>query len=496
MKIVVCGGGTAGWLAAYIIARSQPGMHKITVIESSSIDIIGAGEGSTGILFDIVSGNVFGDPVSFDTINDFMEKTDATRKIGIRHINWNKEKSSYFAPIDGSFEGIRYPDIGLNHVLSTFGNEKAYLASHIGQCFENGYFPSGGHAFHFDGRKIGPYFKNILERNINVSFIDDVIEDVVVSSAGNIEKIVLKNNKDVYGDFFIDCTGFARVLSKKLGVGWESYKENLPVDSAIPFILDYKFDGTEKIEPLTRAQALSSGWMWNIPLKTRMGCGYVYSSEFISDDEAILEVSKIVGKTVEPLKMIKFDSGRVGQTWKNNCLSLGLAAGFSEPLEATSIQLTIYQTLVFCYEILESTVEKTATEKNINFYNKAINRVYDDYKDFLVLHYQGGRDDSEFWRYIKTGATQTPFVKEILEHSKTKIPSRAQYGEKLGATPELFNWVLSGLGKITPEVAREELEKHGLIERASVSYNYFKDYYTVEDSVLPNLDKLHIYPTR
>ena len=114
----------------------------------------------------------------------------------------------------------------------------------------------------------------------------------------------------------------------------------------------------------------------------------------------------------------------------------------------------------------------------------------------MVLHYQGGRDDSEFWRYIKTGATQTPFVKEILEHSKTKIPSRAQYGEKLGATPELFNWVLSGLGKITPEVAREELEKHGLIERASVSYNYFKDYYTVEDSVLPNLDKLHIYPTR
>jgi len=151
---------------------------------------------------------------------------------------------------------------------------------------------------------------------------------------------------------------------------------------------------------------------------------------------------------------------------------------------------------VFCYEILESTVEKTATEKNIDFYNKAINRVYDDYRDFLVLHYQGGRDDSEFWRYIKTGATQTPFVKYILEHSKTRIPSRGHYGDKLGATPELFNWILSGLGKISPKVAREELEKYGLTQRAAYAYDHFKDYYIVEDSVLPNLDKLYIYPTR
>jgi tryptophan halogenase len=496
MNIVVCGGGTAGWLGAYIISRAQPGLHKITVVESSSIDIIGAGEGSTGILFDVVSGNVFGDPVSFDTINTFMEKTDATRKIGIRHINWNKEKGSYFAPIDGSAESAKYPDINLNHVLSTIGNDKAYLASHMGQCFENGYFPSGGHAFHFDGRKIGPYFRELLERNPNVSFIDANIEDVVVSSAGNIEKIVLDKGREVSGDFFIDCTGFAKVLSSKLGVGWKSYKENLPVDRAIPFILDYKFDGTEEIEPLTRAQALSSGWMWNIPLKTRMGCGYVYSSEFLSDEQAVEEVSRVVGKQVEPLKYIKFDSGRVEQTWKNNCLSLGLAAGFSEPLEATSIQLTIYQSLVFCYEVLEKTIEKTATDKNIEFYNKAINQVYDDYRDFISLHYQGGRDDSEFWRYIKTGKTKTSFVDDIIEHSKLRIPSRAQYGEKLGATPELYNWILSGLGKISPETAREELNKYGLTQRAAYVYEDFKNYYVVDPEVLPKLDKLNFYPTR
>lgn len=472
MNIVVCGGGTAGWLAAYIIQESQPHVHKVHVIESSTVGIIGAGEGSTGILWDIVRGTFFG---RSNSIDDFMARTDATPKLGIRHTNWAKTYNSYFAPLDGSPTRSFSPDVTFNHVLSEYGNEKVYLSSYIGQHFEKNKMPSGGFGFHFDAHKVGKYFKELLEADNLVTSTDALIVDVNVDSSGNIESVTLDNGDVVEGDFFIDCTGFARVLMKKLGVGWHSYKQYLPVDRAMPFILPYtKEQKNEGVEPVTIAHALSSGWMWNIPLQTRIGAGYVYCSDFISEDEAQREVELLLGREIEPIRHIKFDSGRSDVLWKNNCLATGLAGAFSEPLEATSIHSTIMQLLVFCLEYLTPNKQTTLDDSSINGYNRVITRLYDDYCDFINLHYQGGKDTSEFWKEMQKDERKTEFVKEVIAHSKNRIPSSLQYSGQWGSSSHLWNWILAGLHLIKPETAKEELDTFGKDRAAALAYKHFQ----------------------
>jgi tryptophan halogenase len=476
MNIVICGGGTAGWLSAFIIANSQPYKHRITVIESSSIGIVGAGEASSGLLYDLLSGNLFQNdrlserkPFNFD-IEDFMEKVHGTPKYALKHVNWAKEKGSYLAPIFGPETTKRTPDILFNYVISEYGLDKAYLSSHLGHSYELNRMPNeSGHGFQFDAFKVGEYMKNYMQKNSNMIHIDSKIEDVKLSPSGNIEQLILSNGETVDGDFFIDCTGFSRILAKKLDIGWTSYKDVLPVDRAMPFLMKYDMKSKEKIEPITTAQALSSGWMWNTPLKHRKGCGYVYSSEFLTEDQAQYEVEKVLGTSIEPIKHLKFESGRLNLSWKNNCIVAGLANSFIEPLEATSIHATIMQIFTFCQEYLTEDVASTATESNISRYNKNVSEMYDYYKDFIVFHYQGGRDDSEFWKHIKEDKLTTPVVQEYIDRSKSRIPGTLHFMDYWGVDG-LWKWTLAGLGFITPEQAKKELEMFR-------SYEYAKEYY-------------------
>jgi hypothetical protein len=476
MNIVVCGGGTAGWLAAYIISKIQPDAHKITVVESSSIGIIGAGEGSTGLLYDVVIGHFWGENSSID---DFLMKTDSTIKMGIKHVNWTKEKDSfYFAPLDASNTIGTAPDILLNYVVSKYGNNKAYLSSHIGQSYERKRMPTGGHGFHFDAFKVGKYFKDKLMLTKKVECIDSTIKNVDIGTNGSIRSILLENNETVYGDFFIDCTGFSRVLMNKLEVPWKSYSKNLPANRAMPFIIDYDPYSKEVIEPLTTATALSSGWMWDIPLTTRKGCGYVYNSEFLSEEDAQLEVETYLNTKIKPIKHIKFDAGRLENLWIKNCLATGLAGAFNEPLEATSIHSTILQLIVFAKEYLDVNIERTCSNVNIKKYNELMTNTYDNYRDFLVLHYLGGRNDSDFWKYIKTGETLTPFVEETIEKCKYQVPTYIHYNNSTwGSSSHLWNWILCGLGYITPDNARDTLKLHGADSVAKSTYKQFSGYY-------------------
>jgi len=472
MKIVVCGGGTAGWLAAYIISKSQPGIHDITVIESSSIGIIGAGEGSTGILYDLLSGAYFDSGVD---INDFMDRTDATRKMGIRHVNWTGDGTSYFAPLDGSPTSSNSPDALFHYVLHKYGKDKMHLASPIGQAFEMQQLLPYGGAFHFDGHKVGAFFKEVCEKD-GVKHIDSKIKDVELLEDGSIKSVLIEDGVRVSGDFFIDCTGFARVLMSKLDVGWKSYAKHLPVNRAMPFILQYE-DGKE-VEPVTTATALSSGWMWNIPLSTRIGAGYVYNSDLISDEEAKAEIENFVGKEIEPIKFINFTSGRSEELWNKNCLAVGLSAAFSEPLEATSIHSTIMQLLVFTGDYLSDSLEATNTETNKKIYNRQLTRMYDDFCDFLVAHYKGGRSDTDFWKYVGSDETNTSFVEETLEKCKTRPPSLLHYSDHIGAFSQGWSWVLAGLGKITPELSKKELDTFSLYDKASRYYSKFSSEFT------------------
>jgi len=457
MKIAVVGGGTAGWIAALFLIRAQPGVHEVTVVESSKIGIIGAGEGSTGLLWDLLQNRWFDTKIN---IKDFVESVDGTIKLGIKHKNWTGDGSSYFAPLDGSRTSQQNPDTDFLQIFSRYGVEKMHVASEIGRHFEAHRFPEDYCALHFDGHKVGQYIKNSLKEE-NLKIIDAVVSDIaLLESNGAVDFITLDNGEKLKADLYIDSTGFSRLFSKKLNVGWTSYKESLPVNRAMPFLVKYKED--EIPEPLTTAHAMSSGWMWDIPLQTRRGCGYVYDKNCISDDDAQKEIEAYLGHEITPIKFIDFEAGRSDVLWEKNCIFLGLSAAFAEPLEATSIHTTIVQMLVLSFEFLNSTPETTFSKASTSRYNQRMAKMYDDIKDFLSAHYQGGRADSEFWLRFSEKNMITNFAKEVLEKSKTKIPGIFQFDYYFGSIgAPLWNWVLAGIGKITPEQATKELELYG-----------------------------------
>ena len=457
MKIIIAGAGTAGWIAAYYITKANPGEHSITVIESSKIGIIGAGEGSTGSMLDLLTGKFF--PYSID-IDEFLQKTDGTHKLGIYHQNWNGDGEGYFAPIDASPTWAEYDDYIFKYAYSTLGKDKMHVASPIGQQYESK--SPENFALHFDGHKVGEYFKEkCLEDGVEV--IDAVIEDATVGKNGDIKSVKLDSGDELTAEFFIDCTGFKRILMNKLNVDWVSYKDYLPVDSAMPFLVDYE-EG-EEIPLYTKATALSAGWMWTIPLQSRKGSGYVFDSTQITREQAQQEVEEYLGKKIKPIKFINFDSGRNEVLWKNNVLSLGLSAAFVEPLEATSIHSTITQ-LYFFNEFLTQKKSSTVTSSNLESYNKKITRLYDLNFDFISYHYQCKRNDSDFWKNIKKNKCVTPNAKIYLDRSKHKIPSILETDGLYGSpTAALWNWISAGLGIITQEQANEELVR---------SHNYKK----------------------
>lgn len=482
MNIVICGGGTAGWLSAFIISRSNPYQHNITVVESSKIGIIGAGEASSGLIIDILSGHFFYNNKKLMSNNadieidilDFIDKTDGVPKYAIKHINWAKNKGSYFAPITASETIKNSPDHLFNYVISEYGLDKAYLSTAIGQSYESNKFPiKRDLGLHFDAFKVGKYIKDYLVKYHSVKFVDSIIKDVKIESNGNISGVRLEDDSILEGDFFVDCTGMQRILANKLEIKWHSYKDYLPVDRAMPFLIQYKED--EKIKPVTEAEALSSGWMWRTPLSSRKGCGYVYSSSFISEDEAQAEAEKIMGHPIVPIKHLKFESGRLKEVWKNNCLITGLASSFIEPLEATSIHATIAQVYSFCLEHLTSKIETTVTEANIENYNNNIIKMYENLLDFTVLHYQGKRDDSDFWRYIKNENLVTPTVKNYIEKAKSKIPTSLFAPQEQWGANDLWKWSLAGLNLIDPELAKEELLQFDMYDYAKSHYEHFKE---------------------
>jgi len=463
MKIVIVGGGTAGWLAALMISKVHP-YHELTMIESSKIGIIGAGEGSTGYLTSIISGKIYDFGCN---LMEFLKDTGATLKYGIKHKGWTPDiTKSYFGPLGGTpsdsdsihdyyFSYVNATDPNKLHLSSSLG----YKAEHNLSDFSLKTFDFSGHDFalHFDAHAVGKYFKKVTTKSKQVEQIDNVVQDIVLNEQGFVDKLILEDNTEVSGDFFIDASGFSRVIMNKLNNKWVSYKENLPVNTAMPFILKHE---QEKIEPWTTAWAQSSGWMWQIPTQDRIGCGYVYCDEFITADEAHKEIETILGKQIEPIRTLKFDTGRLDKAWVKNCLAIGLSSAFAEPLEATSIPTTLVQLWQFIFDNLEDNLEKTVADYKINCYNRQTAQLYDELKDFLNIHYMGGRSDSKFWRYINTGATQTDFVKEIINICKHKQPNSRYMKNYFGSAGwGLWCYILAGTGHITPLHSKLEIEK-------------------------------------
>jgi tryptophan halogenase len=421
IKVVIVGGGTAGWLTAAIYGQiTYLNDYDITVIESSKIPIIGAGEGSTGSLPMIIKDELW--PKGWVSELDFLRKSKATLKLGIHYKNWDGNNSSFYSTITSSAFIRAMVDANLFASILKYGRgDRASIASWLmenGISTYNKQYKLGipvqvAHGYHFDGVEVGKYFKNISQR-YGVKCIDSEVIDTTFDENEFLKSIKLSNGQVVDGDLFFDCSGFSRVLMSKTKNKWISYKDNLPNNSALTFS-DTINSRTVKFETLS--ETMNSGWMWKIPLQQRHGCGYVRCDDFQNYDKSVEEIEKKLGYSIEPIKDIKFEAGKLEKTWYNNIVAIGLSSNFLEPLQATNIHISILslQTFIGCFS---KTKEDIYSECVRNKYNTYMTKLIEDYRDLVQMHYMAGRNDTPYWKTIKNELKITDKNKEYLEISK------------------------------------------------------------------------------
>jgi 2-polyprenyl-6-methoxyphenol hydroxylase-like FAD-dependent oxidoreductase len=446
-RIVIVGGGTAGWLAAMLltdVAARKGHATSVTVIESSKIGVIGVGEGSTAVFRQMLKH--FG----LDEM-EFLRETGATIKYGIRHRDWRLIGHQYDGPIDDPSLVAGGADLDTYAVAAGRRVGEAHLFQHLLDrqrapfALRDGRMVPGGpfhHAYHFDQALVGAWLRR-KARGITV--IDDQVTGVETGEGG-ITALRMESGKTVSADFFLDCTGFRRALIKALGAAWVSYRDVLPVNRAMPFWVDLK-EG-EEIAPCTLAWAQRSGWMWWIPTQGRYGAGYVYSDAHQTPEGAKAEIEAALGYEIHPRNDIRIDAGRMDRAWIGNCVALGLSSSFLEPLEATSIHGTITQLLM----LTEWLDDPGAADR----YNAAVGRQVDDFRDFIRLHYVSERRDSPFWQDV--AASHPAAVRDRLAAWAGRLPVAADFTAlPLGlphTTEHLYRPVLDGLGLLSRDKAR------------------------------------------
>ena len=378
---VIVGGGTAGWLTAFIIedsARRQKLDIRVSVVESSKIPTVGVGEGSTAamrVLFQHFKIDEF----------EFFRETGATFKLGIRHTDWRRKGFTYYGPIDDPHQVVAAPSGAPSDYLNVYcvaAGRKVQDMHLFGPLLEQKKAPYAKkadgslialgpfhHAFHFDQARVGKFLKS---KSKGVAIVDAVIEGVERDGeSGDITALQLDTGERLEGDFFIDASGFRkRLIVKELNAPWISYQKELPVNRALPFWLDIQ--PGEEINNYTHAWAQEAGWIWQIPTQGRYGCGYVYSDEFKTPEEAKREVEATLGREIEVRDDIRFQIGRLENAWIGNCLAVGLSSSFLEPLESTSIHGTIVQMMLFTQRYLKLPQAMTAADRAD--YNRRVGR--------------------------------------------------------------------------------------------------------------------------
>lgn len=408
-NFVIAGGGTAGWMTASIVSQIFPD-SKITLIEGTSIGAINVGESTTPILLDFINISKF-------NLSDFLRKNDATVKVGIKFENWTKQNESYLNTFTLDTNDNSWGYSHFHHFLEDQHRDSNYEKYSLVPYTIEGR-QVGTHAFHLNAIKLISYIKNNVSHKIKV--IDEVIKDVVVEN-NNIKTIILESGQILQADVYFDCTGFKRVLHSKLNSEWKSLKHIFPVDRALPCTLD-------NVKPFnfTHASTLSSGWVWQVPLTTRLGIGYVYSSDFSKDpeEEFIKFTEKKYGKAVSPERVIKFESGYVKNPWKDNVVTIGLSSGFLEPLESTALHIIFHQIMAFC-QMYDGNINDNLTK----IYNNYMVDMYDDAVAYVKLHYLGKPYENEFWNYVNKKESIDDRLNEYLELWNTNFPCADHIGQ-------------------------------------------------------------------
>jgi tryptophan halogenase len=455
-KICIVGGGTSGYIAALMLRSAYPNLD-IQLIESSKIGIVGVGEGTTEHFRKfIIHSNI--------NIFDLFRETDATFKIGIKFQNWLGNNKHYWHNLTEFFvtqsdtNGLftSWLQLVMDNVepdktvwdLAINGKHIAPLDKIISQ-------------FHFNTFKLNSFFRNLsITRNIHI--VDTEIVDTILDENNNINHIIDKDNKIYAADFFIDCTGFARILARKLEVKWHTIFDKLPMNSALAFSTDI----TEVIPNYTLSTAMSSGWAWRIPTQERYGNGYVFCNNFINPDRALDEIENYyvtnnITKKITDARYFNFTSGFSDKFWYKNCAFVGLSGLFVEPLEATSIGAVIQQCFLLTNSLYFFHKNDTKVSK---IHNDRMNKIVSNIIDFIQLHYLTSRKDSNFWKFCKNDLKLTDFNAEYLDYMSYNFPDSQLFQDTMLMFNCLnFGQVMLGLNLISKkgqENIKQQFQKH------------------------------------
>lgn len=442
-KIAVVGAGTAGLICAMILKRRLN--VEIDVIYSSNIGIIGVGEGST---------EHFNDFMLFMGISqrEIIIECDATYKIGIMFDGWTSDpKQKYMHSV--------YTDFTQNAGQYMFTYAKRIIDEELltfKDTFNNLLYESDTklprpaiiNQFHFNTHKLNDFLIK-KSKEIGINFIDDDINHVELDENGNISTLIGEKSKYDSYDFYIDSTGFKRILMNKLNAKWNSYSKYLKLNSAIAL----PTEDEDNYNIWTLAKAMKNGWMFRIPVWGRYGNGYIFDKNHTTKEEAKKELDEYFGKDVEIKREFTFDPGTLDRVWIKNCCAVGLSGSFVEPLEATSIGTTIQQAFMLSNKLA------SYCEKDIDLYNQNFNAIMENIRDYIILHYLTDRKDTEFWK--EASSIEIPEKLEyMMDIWENRLPVNEDFifyqSNYILFRKENFINILYGLNKFNKESLRKE----------------------------------------
>lgn len=443
-KIVIVGGGSSGWMSAAFLSKALPGT-QITLVESSDVPTIGVGEATIATISGYLSALGLKEA-------DWMPFCNATYKYQIRFKDWHKKGDDYWHPFEslayydkrfhlGQFWYLRHLSQGLTDRESLYEDcflgvglakqNKILRQPNTPEYADNYSVKVNGdqvplrvpYAYHFDAGLFGEYLKQNIAKPAGVEQIIDHVTDVNVDERGFIESLDTRSGRMIDGDLFIDCSGFrAMLIDKVMQEPFESYADTLYCDKAMAIRVPYE-DPRAEMEPFTTATAISTGWVWNTPLTTRRGTGYVYCSAFTDKDKAETEYRRFLGedkvKDAEP-NHIDIRVGKHRRTWVKNCVAIGLSSGFIEPLESTGLHF-VYAAV---YKLAEALAQRVYNAPIMAAYNVFTTQVMEEARDFLALHYAlTCREDTPFWREVKYDTKMSDSLGELLANYKNAFPN-------------------------------------------------------------------------
>ena len=395
-KVVIAGGGTAGWMAAAALARQLGPLIDITLVESEDIGTVGVGEST------IPTARTFNALLGIDEA-EFMRATQATFKLGISFEHWGEVGDRYihsFGQVGKSTWMGGFHHFWMQAREQGFGGDLGDYCLELKAAQQNRFYTGEesplNYAYHLDAGLYGRFLRGMAEAD-GARRVEGKIASVRQNAeSGFVEALVMESGEAVEGDLFVDCTGFRGLLIEQtLKAGFEDWGHWLPTNSA----LAVQTRSTEPAVPYTRAIAHKAGWRWKIPLQHRVGNGLVYCNDFMGDDEAReMLMSEIEGETLIEPRLIRYRTGRRRKTWDKNVVALGLASGFVEPLESTSIHLIMIGVTRLMQLFPFAGISQAAVDR----YNRQADDELEKIRDFIILHYKATeRTDSPFWDRVR-----------------------------------------------------------------------------------------------